>query len=105
MVCQWGLGVDRVLAINEPAVEDTLPLVTVFLDLDHRTSLRRRSEASELDRLEMEKEDFHARVEQGYHELISRDPDRYVVVNARESREMIAETIAGAVLEKLMKAE
>lgn len=99
------LGVDRVLAINEPAVEDTLPLVTVFLDLDHRTSLRRRSEASELDRLEMEKEDFHARVEQGYHELISRDPDRYVVVNARESREKIAETIAGAVLEKLMKAE
>ena len=99
------LGVDQVLRINAPAVEETLPLITVYLDLDHRTSLKRRSEASELDRLEAEKEDFHARVEAGYHELISRNPDRYAVVNARGDREEIAEQIAKAVLSKLMEAE
>ena len=99
------LGVDRVLAINDPAVDGTLPLMTVYLDLDHRTSLRRRSEASELDRLEMEKEEFHARVEAGYHELISRNPERYVVVDARADREKIAEQISAAVLEKLLNIE
>ncbi|MBQ8072898.1 MAG: dTMP kinase [Clostridia bacterium] len=99
------LGVDQVLALNALAVEDTLPLAVVYLDLDHRTSLRRRSEASELDRLEMEKESFHARVEEGYHALIARHPERYVVVDARGDREEIAKTIAAAVLEKLMAAE
>ena len=37
--------------------------------------------------------------------LISRDPVRYVVVDARGDRKKIAETVAGAVLEKLMRAE
>ena len=99
------LGVDEVLALNAPAVDGTLPMLTVFLDLDHRTSLRRRSEASELDRMEVEKEDFHARVEAGYHELISRHPERYIVVDARKDRDEIAARIAGEVLSRLMEAE
>ena len=99
------LGVDRVLAINEPAVDGMLPLATVYLDLDHRASLQRRSAASELDRLEMEQEAFHARVEEGYHALIARNPERYVVVDARGDRDEIAKTIAGAVLERLMANE
>ena len=99
------LGVDRVLAINAPAVEETLPMLTVYLDLDHRTSLRRRSAASELDRLEAEREEFHARVEEGYHELIARNPERYVTVDARGDREEIAERIRTAVLARLMEAE
>ena len=99
------MGVDRVLSINAPAVEDTLPLLTVYLDLDHETSLRRRSAATELDRLESEEEAFHARVEAGYHALIARDPSRYFVVDARGDRQAIAEKIAGAVLKRLMEAE
>ena len=79
--------------------------MTIYLDLDHRTSLARRSAASELDRLEAEKEEFHARVEQGYHELISRNPDRYVVVDARKDREEIAREISEKVLERLLAAE
>ncbi len=99
------MGVDRVLAINDPAVDGTLPLLTVYLDLDHRTSLRRRSSASELDRLEMEKEEFHARVEEGYHTLIARAPERYVAVDARKDREEIAREIAKAVLTRLISDE
>ena len=55
--------------------------------------------------MEVEKEEFHARVEEGYHELIRRNPERYVVVDARGDREIIAEHIAKAVLGKLMEAE
>ncbi|MBR2824543.1 MAG: dTMP kinase [Clostridia bacterium] len=99
------LGVDRVLAMNAPAVGGTLPLLTVYLDLDHRASLARREAASRLDRLEMEKEDFHARVEEGYHALIARNPERYVVVDARGDREDIAGTIRKAVLARLFEAE
>ena len=55
--------------------------------------------------MEIQKEEFHARVEEGYHELIARNPERYVVVDARSDRDEIAKAIAEAVLEKLMAAE
>ena len=99
------LGIDEVLAINAPAVEGAMPDLTVYLDLDHRESLRRRCAASEPDRMEMEADSFHARVEDGYHQLIARDPDRFVVVDAGKTRDEIAAEIQEQVLTRLMKIE
>ena len=99
------LGINKVLDINAPAVEGAMPDLTVYLDLDHRESLRRRCAASEPDRMEMEEDSFHARVEAGYHELIARDPDRFVVVDAGKTRDSIAAEIREKVLARLMKAE
>ena len=99
------LGIDKVLEINAPAVDGTLPDLTVYLDIDHRESLRRRCAASEPDRMEMEADSFHARVENGYHELIARDPERFVVVDAAKTREEIAAEIQEKVLARLMKSE
>ena len=100
-----GLGVDRILEINAPAVDGTLPDVTVYLDIDHREAMKRRFAATQPDRMELAGEDFHAAVENAYHELISRDPRRYVVVNAAGDREKIAEEIAEKVLKRLTEAE
>ena len=99
------LGIDKVLAINAPAVDGTLPDITVYLDIDHRKAMARRCAASEPDRLEMEAESFHARVEDGYHELIARDPGRFVAVNAEGTREEISEEIREKVLGRLMEME
>ena len=99
------LGIDEVLRINSPAVEGAMPDLTVFLDLDHEESLRRRCAASEPDRMEMEADSFHARVEDGYHELIARDPDRFVVVDAGKTRDEIAAEIQDKVLTRLMGNE
>ena len=99
------LGVERVLAINAPAVDGTLPDCTVFLDLGHRDSLERVKDAREPDRLERETEDFFARTEEAYHQLIARNPERYVVVDASRSRDEVAEEIAGQVLRRLFAAE
>ena len=99
------LGIDEVLAINAPAVDGTMPDLTVYLDIDHRTAMARRCAASEPDRLEMEDERFHAQVEDGYHELIARDPERFVVVNAERSREEISAEIAEKVLGRIMEME
>ena len=99
------LGIEEVLRINSPAVESAMPDLTVFLDLDHRESLRRRCSASMPDRLEMETENFHARVEDGYHKLIAMDPDRFVVVDAGGTRDGIAAEIREKVLARLLEAE
>ena len=99
------LGVDTVMTMNEKAIDGTWPDVTVYLDIDHRKAMARRVAASEPDRMERETERFHARVEEAYHELIRRDPQRFVVVDAEKSREEIAEEIGREVLARLMEAE
>ncbi len=99
------LGIDEVLRINEPAVAGTWPDLTVYLDIGHRQALERRCAASTPDRMEMEAESFHARVEEGYHELIRRDPERFAVVNAERTREEISADIAEKVLNRLMALE
>lgn len=99
------LGVQRILDINAPAIDGTWPMTTVYLDLKHEESLRRRAAATELDRIEMEGDSFHARTEAAYHELIARDPKRFVVVDAGRKPEEIGKEVAEKVLARLMEAE
>lgn len=99
------LGVQQVLDINAPAVDGTLPLATVYLDIDHETSLKRRAAATELDRLELAGDSFHARTEAAYRELIRRDPARFIVVDAARTPEEIGRDVAEKVIARLMEAE
>ena len=99
------LGVQRVLDINAPAVDGTMPLATVYLDVDHETSMKRRAAATELDRLELAGDSFHARTEAGYRELIRREPERFIVVDASRTPEEIGKEVAEKVIARLMEAE
>ena len=100
-----GLGVQKILDINAPAVDGTLPIATVYLDVDHATSLKRRAAATELDRMELAGDSFHARTEAGYRELIRRDPERFIVVDATRTPEEIGKEVAEKVIAKLLEAE
>ena len=99
------LGVQRVLDINAPAVDGTMPMATIYLDVDHETSLKRRAAATELDRMELAGDSFHARTEAGYRELIRRDPERFIVVDAKRTPEEIGKEVAEKVIARLMEAE
>ncbi len=82
-------GAGRVLDAEEVrdlslwATEGALPDLTVLLDLDPSTA-RRRLDADDkpFDRLEAEKEDFHARVRAAYLALAAAEPQRFLVVDA-----------------------
>jgi dTMP kinase len=99
------LGVQKILDINAPAVDGTMPLATVYLDVDHETSLKRRAAATELDRMELAGDSFHARTEAGYRELIRRDPARFIVVDATRTPEEIGKEVGEKVIARLMEAE
>ncbi len=99
------LGVQKVLDINAPAVDGTMPMATIYLDVDHETSLKRRAAATELDRMELAGDSFHARTEAGYRELIHRDPERFIVVDATRTPEEIGKEVAARVIARLMEAE
>ena len=99
------LGVRKIQEINAPAVEGTMPDATVYLDIDHRTAFRRRSAATALDRLEMQEEAFHARVEAAYRQMIQEDAGRFLIVDAAETPQQVADAVWAKVYARLTEAE
>lgn len=84
------------------ATEGLLPDLTILLDLDETLGRTRLDQArTQYDRLEDEKQDFHARVRHGFLELAAAEPRRFLVVNAAGSVEDIAAAIRVRVSELL----
>ena len=89
------LGVERVRDLSLWATHDLLPDLTVLLDVDPEVGLARFTER---DRLEAEPVSYHQAVRQGFLDLASADPDRYLVLPADGDREAIASTVLQRVL-------
>lgn len=80
------------------AAEGELPDLTVLLDLDP-ASARARLDAADkpFDRLEAEKDDFHARVRDAYLALAAAEPHRFLVIDAAGAPDDIAATVRARV--------
>ncbi|PRY65391.1 thymidylate kinase [Glaciihabitans tibetensis] len=84
------------------AAEGLLPDLTILLDLDESIGRTRLDGArTKYDRLEDEKQDFHARVRAAYLELAAAEPERFLVLSAADSIDTIAERIRDRVSELL----
>lgn len=90
------LGVDRVMKINEPAVEHCMPDLTVYLAIDAQISIARRRASSVPDRIEQQGDDFFMRIEQGYNELLARDAKRFLMIDGRGTADEVSERIRQA---------
>jgi dTMP kinase len=88
-----GLGVDEVLDLNLAAVRGVLPDRTFLLLVDPAVAARRSG--SERDRIEREDDDFRARVDAAYRELVSRFPERIVPLEAGGSTKEVALRVRG----------
>ena len=86
-------GAGRVLAVDEVekvarwATEDLRPHLTVLLDTAPEQAVHVKAD---LDRLEAAGDVFHLRARQFFLELAAREPESYLVLDARASREQIA---------------
>lgn len=100
-----GLGVDDVLNINLFATEGTWPDLTLLFDLDPKIGLERiaKNSSREVNRLDLEKLEFHNKVRQTFLDLSKRYPDRYVVIDASKSQEEVAKATMDAILARLCK--
>ena len=77
------LGVDTVRNLSLWATHDLLPDITILLDIDPALGLSR---VSNPDRLEREPIEWHRAVREGFLQLASADPDRYLVLDAQDAR-------------------
>lgn len=93
-------GAGRVLDAGEIrqlslwATGGALPDVTVLLDLDPAAARSRLDAADKpFDRLEAEKDEFHARVRAGFLDLAAGEPQRFLVIDATAGVDEIAAVI------------
>jgi dTMP kinase len=80
----YGRNIDLNLleSIDKIATNGLRPDITILLDLDVETGLKRNRRINKTDRLELEDVEFHERVRKGYHELAAKEPERIKVLDA-----------------------
>ncbi|AXI07521.1 dTMP kinase [Oceanobacillus zhaokaii] len=86
-----GLGIDEVFAINQFAIKDCMPTLTLFFDIAPKKGLERiaSNKERERNRLDLENLAFHERVYEGYQKLIGKFPNRISTINADQSLENV----------------
>jgi dTMP kinase len=93
-----GVDLDVIRRLLEFATGGLKPDLTILLDVDAEEGLRRRqSGGGEWNRLDAYQLEFHRRVRDGYHQLASQEPSRWVTVEGAQNPEMVQLAIRQAV--------
>ncbi|CAM5355262.1 hypothetical protein [Streptomyces afghaniensis 772] [Streptomyces afghaniensis] len=88
-----GIDMDEIWKINQFAIGDIMPELTIYFDLDPRVGLARINNTSdrEINRLDLETIEFHERVQEGYYKVIEKFPKRIIKVDASKPLEQVLE--------------
>ncbi|MBT2684363.1 dTMP kinase [Bacillus sp. ISL-37] len=86
-----GLGIDEVYSINEFAIENMMPAMTLYFDVAPEIGLERinKNKGREVNRLDMEKLEFHQKVREGYMIIAERFPDRIAKIDASKELDAV----------------
>ena len=100
-----GIGIDNVLNINMFATEETYPDLTLLFDIDPKLGLERiaKNANREVNRLDLEKIEFHEAVRNSFLLLAEKYPDRFVIIDASKSLNDVVETAYKAIINRLCK--
>jgi dTMP kinase len=101
----YGHGTDLNLLhqLLDFATGNLWPDVTLLLNIDPEKGLQRKRGGEDWNRLDAYDLDFHRRVQQGYLELASQQPDRWIVIDASQSFHQVQEQIRRSLLECLKR--
>ncbi len=96
-----GFGREMIEQLNDISTKQTKPDLTILLDVDPKVGLERQVANGEVNRFEMEALDFHTKVREAYLELAKAEPKRWVIIDASDSIDQVAEKVWQVVQEKL----
>ncbi len=96
--CGRGLGAETVMTLDRIACRGLAPDLTLLIDIEAETSLRRAharnaSEASGETRMDEQSLDFHRLVYRAYHALAAREPRRVRIIDGRADIAATADAI------------
>jgi dTMP kinase len=98
------LPVEDVLWLSKWATQGLRPDLVVVLDVEPHIGLARVGDRGRADRLESESIAFHERVRYAFLDLASEDPNRYLVLDANRSSDVVAGAVADRIRELLPNA-
>lgn len=95
-----GIGVKEVYDLNQFAIGDYLPDLTIMLAVHPEIGMERiKNNRHEFDRLELEKLDFHNKVYNGYIEVAKTYPNRIVMIDGEKTKDEVLEQTKKVVME------
>ncbi|MGF7015734.1 dTMP kinase [Ornithinibacillus bavariensis] len=85
------LGMDEVFTINQFAIQNAMPDLTLLFDIEPKKGLERiaANKDRERNRLDLEKIAFHEKVYEAYQILVKQFPERIKVINADQTKEKV----------------
>lgn len=97
-----GLGLDKVLTLHQFSPLNILPHLTVYLQIDLKTSLERQlARGQEKDYFEKETENFYRDLINGHDELLHLFPQRITAINAKLDIDSVEAQIKATLLSRL----
>lgn len=96
-----GFGRKPIETLNDISTRKTYPDLTIYLDVPVEVGLKRRSGTKKVDRLDLEKKEFHQKVRQAYLKLArENDRRRWVKIDGTKSIEEVEEEIGERIRER-----
>lgn len=83
------LGIERVKAINDFAIRGIYPDLILFFHVNPQVTLKRKIGRKNADRLELEGNEFHRKVYEGYMKLLEMYPKNIKVIDASKPIEEV----------------
>lgn len=97
-----GFGKDLIEQLNDISTKNTYPNLTLLLDVEVETGLKRRESAGAMNRLDMEATEFHNKVRAAYLELANADTaGRWQIIDAAKSIDEVEKVIWKVISEKM----
>ena len=100
-----GLGIEKVYDINKFAIDTVMPDLTLLFDLDPKLGLERinANKNREVNRLDLEKLEFHKLVREGFLIIENLEPNRVKKVDASKTIEEVFNDAYSLILEALKR--
>ena len=93
-----GLDWGKLSQLEQWVHPDLQPDLTLFFDVPVEIARQRLTNNASLDRFEQEQADFFERVRAGYHRRVSQNPQRYIVIDAAQSLDIIKQKLEEIIL-------
>ncbi|QHX35564.1 thymidylate kinase [Spiroplasma sp. TIUS-1] len=95
--------VNKIDSIQSLVLEANMPIKTFFFDIAPNKVVSRLNNRGNLDRLELEGLQFQERVYKGYLALVKKYSSRFVVINADQDQESVANNLYNELVKVLKK--
>lgn len=94
------IDVNEIFEINKFAIGEYMPDLNILFDVSPEVGLARinKNKDREINRLDLEKIDFHNKVRDGYHKLSEENKENFQVINAEKSIEEVFNEVKNVIL-------